>query len=129
MCPPKHFDRQRRTKSETSLDAERLRVVQLTMRTVQGIVSNCFNELQLLRLDAEGFVPQESLALFDRAIGDALAQLNALGNLQKYAEKRIAMGLALDAGIEHGQSGFESRLRADVRTARNNTSDDTGSTE
>jgi SNF family Na+-dependent transporter len=39
---------------------EQLRVVHVTMRTVQDIVNNCLNQIQLLRLDAEGLVPEES---------------------------------------------------------------------
>ena len=46
--------------------AEQLRVVQVTMRTVQDIVNNCLNQLLLLRMDAEGHVPAESLELYDQ---------------------------------------------------------------
>ena len=37
------------------------------MRTLQDIVNNCLNQLVLLRLDAVGDVPAESLTLFDQA--------------------------------------------------------------
>lgn len=48
--------------------AEQLHVVQVTMRTLQGIVNNCLkHQLVLLRLDAVGDVPAESLTLFDQA--------------------------------------------------------------
>jgi hypothetical protein len=77
---------------EAQLAAERLRVVQVTMRTVQDIVNNGLNQLQFLRFDAEGHVPPESLALFDEAIRDTITTLTALGDVQTYAEKQLAVG-------------------------------------
>jgi hypothetical protein len=44
------------------------------MKTVQDIVSNGLNQLKLLRFDAEGHVPAESLALFDEAIRDTVGR-------------------------------------------------------
>jgi len=86
------------------LRAEQLRVVQVTMRTVQDIVNNCLNQLQLLRLDAERHVSAESVKLFDQAIKEAAAQLKALGDLEAYAEKQMEIGTALDIG-EIGSTG------------------------
>jgi signal transduction protein with GAF and PtsI domain len=83
---------------EAQLQAERLRVVQVTMRTVQDIVSNCLNQLQLLRMSAEGHVPEESLLLFDEAIQDASVKLTALADMKTFAEKQMAIGLGLDLG-------------------------------
>jgi hypothetical protein len=57
----------------TERQAEQLRVVQVTMRTVQDIMNNCLNQLQLLRLDAEGHMPHESVEVFDKAIQEASA--------------------------------------------------------
>ncbi len=81
---------------ESQLQAERLRVVQVTMRTVQDIVNNCLNQLQLLRLAAESLVPDESLILFDEAIRNASEKLRALGNMEVFAEKLMAAGTGLD---------------------------------
>lgn len=86
---------------EVQLQAERLRVVQVTMRTVQDIVNNCLNQLQLLRLTAEGLVPEESLLLFDAAIQDASVKLTALADMKTFAEKDMAIGLGLDLGSKH----------------------------
>jgi hypothetical protein len=77
------------------LRAEQLRVVQVTMRTVQDIVNNCLNQLQILRLDAEGHVSAESLNQFDQAIRRASSQLKALGELESYAEKQMEAGTGL----------------------------------
>jgi PAS domain S-box-containing protein len=85
-----------RRKLQARLEAERLRVVQVTMRTVHDIVNNCLNQLQLLRLDAEGKVPLESLVLFDQAIKETSMKLNAMGDLQAYAETQMAIGTGLD---------------------------------
>jgi hypothetical protein len=80
----------------SALKAEQLRVVHVTMRTVQDIVNNCLNQLQLLRLDADGYVPAESLTLFDDAIQEISTKLKALGDLQAFAEKQMAIGYFLD---------------------------------
>lgn len=80
---------------DAELQAERLRVVQVTMRTVQDIVYNCLNQLQLLRLDAEGRVPDESLELFDTAIETACSQLNALADMEAFTERQMAVGTGL----------------------------------
>lgn len=85
-----------RVMHEAQLQAERLRIVKITMRTVHDIVNNCLNQLQLLRLAAEGRVPEESVILFDQAIQEASAQLRALGNMEVFAEKQMEIGNGLD---------------------------------
>lgn len=84
---------------EAQLQAERLRVVQVTMRTVQDVVNNCLNQLQMLRLSAEGHVPEESLVQFDNAIQDAAAKLRAMADVKAFTEKRMAAGPGLDFGV------------------------------
>jgi K+-sensing histidine kinase KdpD len=84
---------------KAELQAEQVRVVQVTMRTVQDIVNNCLNQLQLLRLDAEDIVPAESLRLFDEAIQQTSSQLKTLGDLEVFAESQMAVGSGLDASI------------------------------
>lgn len=81
---------------DAQLQAEQLRVLRVTMRTVQDIVNNNLNQLQLLRLEAEGLVPEETLRLFDKALKDTAAQLTALGNLTVFAETPMASGPGLD---------------------------------
>jgi len=84
---------------EIALQAERLRVVHVTMRTVQHVVNNSLNQLQGLRFEAEGHVPKESLATFDATIHDTFAQLAVLGNLPAYAETPMEVGVGLDDGV------------------------------
>jgi hypothetical protein len=88
----------RQRRHEAQLQAEQLRVLRVTMRTVQDIVNNSLNQLQLLRIEAEGIVPDDTLALFDQTIRDTTAQLTALGNMDAFAEKSMASGAWLDVG-------------------------------
>ena len=81
---------------EAQLQAEQLRVLRVTMRTVQDIVNNNLNQLQLLRVQAKGHVPEETLTLFDETIHDTAVQLTALGNMEVIAEKPMASGPGLD---------------------------------
>jgi len=92
------LQRERRRNLERALQAERLRVVRVTMRTVQHVVNNSLNQLQGLRFEAEGHVPSESVASFDATIHDTFAKLAVLGNLPAYAEKPMESGVGLDAG-------------------------------
>jgi signal transduction protein with GAF and PtsI domain len=85
-----------RVQREALLQAERLRVVRMTMRTVHDIVNNCLNQLQLLRFEAEGHVPEESLALFDQAIAFAASELKTLGDADQFTEKQMEIGIGLD---------------------------------
>jgi K+-sensing histidine kinase KdpD len=89
----------RRRQQARWLESERLRVVHLTMRTVQHIVNNSLNQLQLLRLEVAESAPPSSLALFDETIQDTAAKLSALASLGTFREKRMAIGTALDDGI------------------------------
>jgi hypothetical protein len=83
---------------ESQLQAEQLRVLRVTMRTVQDIVNNNLNQLQLLRLEAEGHVSDGTLRLFDETIQNTAAELTALGDMKAFAEKPMASGPGLDVG-------------------------------
>ena len=48
------------------IQLQRLRVFKATMRTVQDIVNNLLNSLQLVHLEAEGQLPAEMLTLVDQ---------------------------------------------------------------
>jgi hypothetical protein len=84
---------------EAELHAEQLRVLRATMRTVQDIVNNNLNQLQLLRLEAEGLVSDETLTLFDKTIQDTAVRLTALGNMDVFAETAMATGPGLDVAL------------------------------
>jgi PAS domain S-box-containing protein len=78
------------------IQLQRLRVFKATMRTVQDIVNNLLNGLQLVHLEAEGHVPAEVLELVDRTIQEAAVKLKALGNLETITEKEMALGPGID---------------------------------
>jgi len=80
---------------EERLQQERLRVVHLTIRTVQDIVNNCLNQLQIIRFEAEDYLAPSSLAAFDEAVQDTAAKLTALGNLERFVERPMAVGSGL----------------------------------
>jgi hypothetical protein len=83
------------------LRAERLRVVKVTMRTVQDIVNNALNQLQLIRIEAETHdVPQDVLALFDETIRGTAVKLKDLGDLETYVETQMDIGSALVSGAQ-----------------------------
>ena len=66
------------------------------MRTVQEIVNNAFNKLQLFRLDAEGLLPQESLKLFDSVIRGTAAKLKVLADIESTPETIAPFGPIID---------------------------------
>ena len=47
-------------------------------------------------MTAEDLVPEESLGLFDKTIQETSAKLKALGDLEVFAEKQMAVGSSLD---------------------------------
>jgi hypothetical protein len=87
-----------RRRASTRLAVDQLRVLRTTMRTVQDIVGNSLNELQLLRFEAEGLVPAEALSTFDESIRRTMAQLAAVADLEAFAELPMACGPGLDLG-------------------------------
>jgi hypothetical protein len=87
-----------RAQDAARLQAERLRVVHVTMRTVLDIANNCLNELQLFRFEARDALSQESLASFDQTVRATAAKLKALGDLESFAEKQLPTGPGLDVG-------------------------------
>jgi hypothetical protein len=88
----------RRRRREAETQAERLRVLRATMRTVQDIVNNFLNGLQLIRVEAEGAVPPETLELLDSLSRDTAARLKAMGDLESVPVKPTAAGTVIDYG-------------------------------
>jgi PAS domain S-box-containing protein len=79
------------------IEVQRLRVFKATIRTVQVIVNNLLNGLQLVHLEDGDQLAHEVPALVERLIGDATGDLRALGNLETVTEKKMAIG----SGIEY----------------------------
>jgi hypothetical protein len=74
----------------------RLHVLQVTMRTVQDTVNNLLNNLQLVRLDAEGVLPDQTVQQLDDLIDQTAVQIRALGNLDEVKEIQMAAGTGID---------------------------------
>jgi hypothetical protein len=99
---------------DTQLQAERLSVLRMTMRTVQDIVSNALMSLYMFRIEAEPSVSPQSLEQFDRIIAETAAKLKATADLDHVAETQMAMGWASTIGAANP---LRSR-RADSSCAR-----------
>jgi hypothetical protein len=83
-------------KRQAELEQNRLRVLQATMRTVQDLVKNFVNNLQLIRMDAEEApLSLESLELFDELIFGTAAQLKPLGDSKNVTETQMASGIGI----------------------------------
>ena len=78
------------------IQLQRLQVFKATMRTVQDILNNFLNSLQLVHLQAESELPPEMLALVDRLIQEAAVKLKALGDLETIKEKEMGLGQSID---------------------------------
>ncbi len=85
-----------REEREAEIQAQRLRVLKATMRSVHHIVNNFLNSLQLFRLDAEETLPQESLDLLDELVQETAAELRTLGDLEATPEKPTPIGVCID---------------------------------
>jgi PAS domain S-box-containing protein len=83
-------------RSNEEIRLQRLRVFKATMRTVQDIVNNLLNGLQLVHFEAEGRMPADLLALVDDMIQEAAVKLQTLGNLETLTEKEMSIGVGID---------------------------------
>ena len=81
---------------QSEIDEHRLQVLQATMRTVQDLVNNFLNNMQLFRMEAEeGEITPESLKVFDNLIFETAAKLKALGDLESVVEYKMAPGAGI----------------------------------
>jgi len=79
---------------------QRLLVLQATMRTVQDIVLNFANAVQIIELEAEeGPLSPESGATLRKLIADTTSQILALSALTDTPEKTIAGGQSIDFAV------------------------------
>jgi PAS domain S-box-containing protein len=76
-----------------SRQAERLRILKATMRTVQDIVSNALMSLQFLHLET---VSTEALTLFDSIIADTAGKLKELGDVEQVVETVMVTGSGIN---------------------------------
>jgi hypothetical protein len=95
--------RERRVaRRRAEIEEQRLRVLKATMRTVQDIVNNFLNSMQLFRMEAEdGPLSVESLKLFDDLINETAEKLKALGDSESVVEHKMASGIGI---VPHNRS-------------------------
>ncbi len=88
---------------ELEVQEERLKVLKATMRTVQDIVGNFLNNLQLFHMEAEetNALQPESLDLLSSLIQDTSTRLQKLGDLETVNEKQLP---GESIGIDYGES-------------------------
>ena len=82
---------------ERELEKEKIRLETLkeTMRTVQDIVGNCLNGLQLFRIHAEQTkaLPMEELQTYDTIVENTRRLLSKLSNLESTPTREIYKGV------------------------------------
>ena len=88
---------------EAEIQAQRLRVLKATMRTVQDIVGNFLQGMQLFLIEAPSSMPEKSLAMIDDLIQGTATKLRALSNLRSTPETEMASGVGID--YEKGRAG------------------------
>jgi hypothetical protein len=101
----------RQRSHEQQLHAEQLRVLRMTMRTVQDIVGNALMSLYMFRAEAEPSVSHQSLALFDHIIADTAERLKKIGDLEAVAETRMSAGM----GVEYQSSPHDLPQKSATR--------------
>ena len=95
------FSHQRRLRRQhAEIEAQKLRTLKATMRTVQDIVNNFLNTLMLFEIAANGDMPHGSLETIEELIQDTSQKLKALGDLDSVVENSLAVGI----GIEYPHS-------------------------
>ena len=101
------FFAQRHVNDLLAIEEEKLSTVQATMRTVQDIVGNALNHLELVRIEAEqaGTLNQQSLDEIDKIISDTSGELGKLVTIRRVRTKELSSGVEVldtDSGGEPG---------------------------
>ena len=93
-----------RRQAQREIDAQRLKVLKATMRTVQDIVGNFLTNVQLFQAEAEGKLPPASLAELETLVQETADRITALGNLEEVQEVPMAIGTGIRYELEQGRS-------------------------
>jgi hypothetical protein len=87
--------RERQFRVAAIVQAQRLRVLKATMRTVQDIVNTYLNSAQLIELEAGDALSPGTLRLLNAATRDTAMKLSALGNLASTPEIEMVAGTCI----------------------------------
>jgi hypothetical protein len=105
------LSRQRkRRRQQAEIEAQKLRTLKATMRTVHDIVNNFLNCVMLFEMPAKG-----DMDTIEELIRETSERLKALGDLDSVVEMPLAVGI----GIEYPRTGTslrENSRRAHYRT-------------
>jgi CheY-like chemotaxis protein len=74
------------------IQLQRLRVFKATMKTAHDIINSLLSGFQLVRLQAEGQLPEKMLKSVDQMIEEASLKLDTLGNLETVTENEMGIG-------------------------------------
>jgi len=87
----------RRREKEIEIFKHRIQVLRVTVRTVQDLIGNFLNQLQLFRLTASGCsnFSEESLRELDELISNTANRLKVLGELEEIPEKELSHGVTI----------------------------------
>lgn len=100
----------RRRDHQLEIFKQRLAVLKSTMHSVEDIVGNSLNRLQLFRLQAEECAdfPQDSIKELDNMIRETSARLKTLSDLEDTPEREVISGFnVLDISRDTSQSEDE----------------------
>ena len=99
---------QRHVNVIVGIEKEKLKTLQATMRSVQDIVGNALNHLELVRVQAEeyGTLPQQSIDEIDQIIDETSNKLSKLANMKRIRKKSLSSGVeVMDAEAGDGREG------------------------
>ena len=95
---PKVVEHGELSRKKLEVEKERLNVLKATMRTVNHIVNNFLQNLQLFTMEAEkkNALDSESLELVDSMIHETAQKLKKIGDLNSTPEMEMAGGTGID---------------------------------
>ena len=86
----------RRRRRRAELEAQKLRTLKATMRTVQDIVNNFLNNLLLFQMEAQHLLPPDAFDPIEELSRQTFDRLKALGNVEEVREITMGIGLGVD---------------------------------
>ncbi len=87
----------RQREKEIEIFKHRIEVLRVTVRTVQDLIGNFLNQLQLFRLNASECAnfSEETLEELDNLISNTAHKLKALGELEDIPERELSHGVTV----------------------------------
>ena len=117
---PKLIEHEELIRKKLEVQEERLKVLRATMATVNDIVNNFLNQLQLFRIKAEkkNALEPELLALMDTITQNTTGKLKKLSELDSTPEKKVADSIVIDYEKSSSIDIVQSSVPADAERSR-----------